>query len=86
MSRVRATPVQKKKEPALSVDLEREVDGRWIAEIASLPGVMAYGKTKHDAMRNVSVVAFRTIADRMESGKRIPAAIARIFEHGMEVR
>ncbi|MEO8735933.1 MAG: type II toxin-antitoxin system HicB family antitoxin [Edaphobacter sp.] len=48
------------------IDFEQEEDGRWIAEIADLPGVMAYGSTKADAESNVEVMALRVIADRIE--------------------
>jgi len=45
------------------IELEREEDGRWIAEIASLPGVMAYGKTKQEAVAKVKALALRMLAD-----------------------
>ncbi|MGH9431717.1 MAG: type II toxin-antitoxin system HicB family antitoxin [Terriglobia bacterium] len=55
---------------AYIIELERESDGRWIAEIPSLPGVMAYGKTKGDAIKAVEVLALRVIADRIEGKKK----------------
>ena len=48
------------------IDFEQEEDGRWIAEIVDLPGVMAYGSSKTDAESNVEVMALRVIADRIE--------------------
>src|ERR1700674_3399899 len=48
------------------IEVEREADGRWIAEIPRLPGVMIYGKTKHDAVRLVRALALRVLADRIE--------------------
>ena len=48
------------------IEFDREVDGRWIAEIASLPGVMVYGDTKEEAEIKVEALALRVIADRME--------------------
>jgi len=48
------------------IEFEQETDGRWIAEIASLPGVMAYGATKADAESKVEAMALRVIADRIE--------------------
>ena len=48
------------------IETELEEDGRWIAEIESLPGAMAYGKTRDDAIANVTAVALRIIADRVE--------------------
>ena len=52
------------------IELDREEDGRWIAEIASLPGVMAYGKTKPEAVAKVKALALRVLADRVESEKK----------------
>lgn len=49
------------------VELDREEDGRWIAEIASLPGAMAYGETKERALAAVEAIALRVLADRLES-------------------
>ncbi len=51
------------------VDLEQEEDGRWIAEIVDLPGVMAYGQTRDDALRAVEALALRVLADRLEHGE-----------------
>jgi predicted RNase H-like HicB family nuclease len=51
------------------IEIERETDGRWIAEIPNLPGVMAYGKTKLDAVRSVRALALRVLADRIERAK-----------------
>jgi predicted RNase H-like HicB family nuclease len=48
------------------IEIEREADGRWIAEIPKLPGVMVYGKTRHDAVRLVRALASRVLADRTE--------------------
>jgi predicted RNase H-like HicB family nuclease len=49
-----------------NIDFEQETDGRWIAEIATLPGVMAYGATKEEAASKVESLALRVIADQME--------------------
>jgi predicted RNase H-like HicB family nuclease len=48
------------------IEFDREVDGRWIAEIPSLPGVMAYGATKEEAKSRVEVLALRVTADKLE--------------------
>lgn len=53
----------------LKIDFEREDDGRWIAEIASLPGVMAYGATRQEARGRVEALALRTLADRLDHGE-----------------
>jgi predicted RNase H-like HicB family nuclease len=50
------------------IELDREEDGRWIAEIRGLPGVMVYGKTKDEAVRKVYALALRVLADQMEAG------------------
>jgi predicted RNase H-like HicB family nuclease len=49
-----------------AIEFEREDDGRWIAEIPSLPGVMAYGATKLEAQSKVQAMALRVIADQLE--------------------
>jgi predicted RNase H-like HicB family nuclease len=53
----------------LVVELEQEDDGRWIAEVVSMPGVMAYADTRDEALRAVEVLALRVIADRLEHGE-----------------
>jgi predicted RNase H-like HicB family nuclease len=52
-----------------AIEFEREVDGRWIAEIPSLPGVMAYGASKQEAEWKVQAIALRVIADKLERDK-----------------
>ena len=47
--------------------MEREDDGRWIAEVLDLPGVMAYGVTKNEALALAQALALRVIADRIEA-------------------
>ena len=56
----------------MNLEIERESDGRWIAEIPDLPGVMAYGDTRPDAVARVETLALRVIADRLEHGEGIP--------------
>jgi predicted RNase H-like HicB family nuclease len=56
----------------LRIEFDREEDSRWIAEIPTLPGVMAYGATCEEAKEKVEVLALRTLADRLEHGGRIP--------------
>jgi len=51
------------------VELESEDDGRWIAEVPDLPGVMVYGATKEEALRAVEALALRVLADRLEHGE-----------------
>ncbi len=52
------------------IELDREEDGRWIAETATLPGVMAYGKTKQEAVATVKALALRLLADEVEKEKK----------------
>ena len=51
----------------LNIEVEQEEDGRWIAEIAELPGVMAYGTSPEDAKSRVRALALRVVADRIEN-------------------
>jgi predicted RNase H-like HicB family nuclease len=53
----------------LKVEVEREDDGRWIAEVPELPGVLAYGQTRTEAVGRVEALAFRVLADRLEAGE-----------------
>jgi predicted RNase H-like HicB family nuclease len=48
------------------VELEREDDGRWIAEVVEMPGVLAYGATEDEAVAHVQALALRVVADRLE--------------------
>lgn len=61
------------------VEIEREDDGRWIAEVLALPGAMAYGKSREEALAKAEVLALRVLADRLEHGEAIPA-IDGLFE------
>lgn len=56
----------------LNVEIEQETDGRFIAEIAELPGVMAYGQSREEAIAKVEALALRTLADRLEHGEPTP--------------
>lgn len=55
-----------------TVDLEREDDGRWIGEVVELPGVLAYGMSRDEAVARAKALAFRVLADRLEHGEDIP--------------
>jgi predicted RNase H-like HicB family nuclease len=48
------------------IELEQEADGRWIAEVVELPGVLAYGGTDSEAIARVQALALRVVADRLE--------------------
>jgi predicted RNase H-like HicB family nuclease len=69
-----------KRRNMLKVETEREDDGRWIAEVPALPGVLTYGDTEAQARARVKVLALRVIADRLENGEPLPREIASVFE------
>ena len=56
----------------MRIEIEREDDGRWIAEVSELPGVMAYGANREEAIAKAQALALRVIADRLEHGEEIP--------------
>jgi predicted RNase H-like HicB family nuclease len=58
-----------------TLDCEQEADGRWIAEVPELPGVMCYGASRDDAIRRTEALALRVIADRLEQREESPTAI-----------
>ena len=57
----------------LSVEIDREDDGRWIAEVSELPGTLAYGESREIAVARVEALALRVLADRLEHGEDVPA-------------
>jgi predicted RNase H-like HicB family nuclease len=63
----------------LSVELEQEEDGRWIAEVTELPGVLAYGETPGDARAKAQALALRVVADRLEHGEAGPDLLSISF-------
>ncbi|MBI5966947.1 MAG: type II toxin-antitoxin system HicB family antitoxin [Deltaproteobacteria bacterium] len=56
----------------MKIEIEREDDGRWIAEVPQLSGVMVYGETREEAIAKVQSLALRVIADRLDHGEAIP--------------
>ncbi|MCG3127564.1 MAG: hypothetical protein CHACPFDD_02428 [Phycisphaerae bacterium] len=56
----------------LTIEIEQEADGRWIAEVPELPGVMVYGASRDQAIANAEALAFRVLAERLENGEPIP--------------
>ncbi len=56
----------------MKIEIEREEDGRWIAEVCDLPAVMAYGTTREEAIAKVEALALRVIADRIDHAETIP--------------
>jgi predicted RNase H-like HicB family nuclease len=63
----------------LKIELEREEDGRWIAEVPALPGVLAYGETEATARARVVSLALRVIADRIDNGEPLPEEATSLF-------
>ncbi|MBI5635215.1 MAG: type II toxin-antitoxin system HicB family antitoxin [Nitrospirae bacterium] len=63
----------------LSIEYEQEVDGRWIAEVPELPGVLVYGTTADEAMSKAEVLALRVLAERLETGENRPVSISISF-------
>jgi len=55
-----------------TVEIERETDGRWIAEVPAIAGCLAYGKTRQEAITRAETLALRILADRIESGEVTP--------------
>jgi len=63
----------------LTIDLEREEDGRWIAEALELPGVMCYGQSRDEAISNAERLAIEVIADRIAHGELPSSALGVSF-------
>jgi predicted RNase H-like HicB family nuclease len=60
----------------LDIESEIEEDGRWLAEVPQLPGVLAYGSTRDEAMARAQVLALRVLAERLEHGESGPESIS----------
>jgi predicted RNase H-like HicB family nuclease len=55
-----------------TVQVAQEEDGRWLAEVQELPGVMSYGQTKQQAIERVQALSLRVLADRLQHGESLP--------------
>jgi predicted RNase H-like HicB family nuclease len=62
-----------------NIEYELEEDGRWIAEVPNLPGVLAYGITADEAMRKAEALALRVLAERLEIAECSPMPISIAF-------
>lgn len=62
-----------------TVEYEREDDGRWVAEVIELPGVLAYGETSDEAIAKAQALALRVLADRLENGDSSPEFVTISF-------
>lgn len=60
----------------LTLETEQEDDGRWIAEVAELSGVLAYGATRDEAMAKAEVLALRVVAEQLEHGEARPVGFS----------
>lgn len=63
-----------------TVDVEQEDDGRWIAEVLELPGVLTYGQTRKDAIATVQALALRVLADQLEHREVTEDLVSVTFE------
>jgi predicted RNase H-like HicB family nuclease len=59
----------------LTLEVDRETDGRYIAEVPDLPGVLAYGSTQDEAIARAQALALRVLADRLENGEPAPSLL-----------
>ncbi|HTS78132.1 MAG TPA: type II toxin-antitoxin system HicB family antitoxin [Bryobacteraceae bacterium] len=64
---------------SIPITLGRETDGRWWADIETMPGVMAYGDSRESAIAAVRALALRVAADCIEHGEELPAPLANVF-------
>lgn len=64
----------------LIIDVEAEADGRWLAEVPTLPGVLTYGHTRNDAVERVQVLALRVLAEKREHGAAVPELVDLSFQ------
>ena len=65
--------------PSLAVEIEREEDGRWLAEVPAVPGALAYGRTPEEAALKVQALTLRVLSERLEHGEPVPE-IAGLFK------
>jgi predicted RNase H-like HicB family nuclease len=56
----------------LTVEVEQEEDGRWLAEVPELPGVLTYGQTRQEAIARAQALSLRVLADRLDHGEPVP--------------
>jgi predicted RNase H-like HicB family nuclease len=63
-----------------TIETEQESDGRWIAEVMEIPGVMVYGSTTSEAVAQVQALALRVLAERLEQGEATPGFVSVSFQ------
>ncbi|MEW6752369.1 MAG: type II toxin-antitoxin system HicB family antitoxin [Candidatus Latescibacterota bacterium] len=54
------------------IEVDREADGRWIAEVPEVPGALTYGRSRREAVDKAKALALRALADRLEHGEDVP--------------
>jgi predicted RNase H-like HicB family nuclease len=64
----------------LLIETEREDDGRWLAEVPALPGVLSYGASDTEARSRATALALRVIAERVENGEALPGELSGMFQ------
>lgn len=60
-----------------NIETEREDDGRWIAEVPTVPGALVYGASREQAISRVQALALRILADRIDQGEALLAPVVR---------
>ena len=68
----------------LTIEVEQEEDGRWLAEVPEPSGVLAYGQTRAEAVDRAKALALRVIADRLDHGESVPE-LERVFSHSLDL-
>jgi predicted RNase H-like HicB family nuclease len=63
----------------LRIEMDRETDGRFLASVPDLPGVMAYGTSESEALRKVKSIALQVLADMIDSGEDVPEPLKVLF-------
>jgi predicted RNase H-like HicB family nuclease len=61
-----------------TIETEQETDGRWIAEVMEIPGVLKYGIDREDAIRQAEALALRVIAERIEAGEQLTVSMGSV--------
>jgi predicted RNase H-like HicB family nuclease len=56
----------------LTIEVEQEEDGRWLAEVVDIPGVLTYGQTREEAVERAQALSLRVLADRLDHGEPVP--------------
>lgn len=64
----------------LTIETDREEDGRWISEVVEIPGAIVYGGTSEEAIVKVQALALRVLAERLEHGENVPDLVSLSFQ------